>query len=345
LRVSVAAFSETGMERCSQLYRTLLSKRRMTKNDHVKFQADDLEWLCDKSSAVLSEGPMLVEISAPVNVIGDVHGQFTDLMQFIEKGGDPETTRYLFLGDYVDRGPHSIETITLLLCLKILYPTNIFLLRGNHETRDISALYGFSDDCENMYSNEIWEKFNEVFQWLPLAAVVSKKIFCVHGGISRELHLVSDITAVKRPLEVPDSGFVADLLWADPDPEPNATGYRESERGTSFMFAKDVAHQFMDDNDLDLICRGHQVVAWGFDFPFPDDYSVVTVFSAPHYCEEYHNKAAMLKIAEDLICSFDFIEPAGSEPPKDVRAASPVAPRRAPTPRTRGVETFPKTVV
>jgi serine/threonine-protein phosphatase PP1 catalytic subunit len=164
---------------------------------------------------------MCLSVPAPLNIVGDIHGQFTDLLQFLKKGGDPSRHRYLFLGDYVDRGPHSVEVMTILLCLKNLYPETVFLLRSNHETRDVSLLYGFYDECKARYSEDLWNQFNEVFQFLPLAAVVADRIFCVHGGISRELRSVADIQRLGRPLNVPEFGLIVDLLWTDPDPDPH----------------------------------------------------------------------------------------------------------------------------
>jgi serine/threonine-protein phosphatase PP1 catalytic subunit len=297
------------MEKCRQLYALLQANRAIPRDDHIHFNPLDLTFLCDQALPFLSADPMLLKLTAPITIVGDVHGQFTDLMQFLEKGGDPSTTRYLFLGDYVDRGPHSIETISVLLCLKILFPNNVFLLRGNHETIEISALYGFSEECERLYSTEIWAKFNELFRFLPLAAVVSNRIFCVHGGISKELHFASEIAEVERPLDVPRSGLITDLLWADPADSPDAIGFREGDREVGCTFGRDVAQKFLEDNDFDLICRAHQVVEWGFDFPFGDDQSVVTVFSAPHYCADFGNKGAIMKVAADLTCSFALIDP------------------------------------
>jgi diadenosine tetraphosphatase ApaH/serine/threonine PP2A family protein phosphatase len=281
----------------------------LPESGYVKMSADDLSSLCAYSIATLQKDAMCLSIPAPLNIVGDIHGQFTDLLQFLGKGGHPSQHRYLFLGDYVDRGPHSIEVIAILLCLKNLYPENVFLLRGNHETRDVSLLYGFYDECKARYSEDLWNRFNEVFQFMPLAAIVAGRIFCVHGGISQELRSVSDIGRIERPLDVPESGFIVDLLGADPDPNPDGTGYHTSDRGTSFIFGKDVVTEFLDRNKFDVICRAHQVVRDGFDFPWYPDLSVVTVFSAPDYCGECKNKGAIMKVAEDLTCTFDVIIP------------------------------------
>ena len=297
-------------DRAWRILNSLIAAKNMARGEYVNLHEADLQWVCQEAIKVLQKDKTLMELEAPLNVVGDVHGQFTDMMKFIDKGGDPKDHKYLFLGDYVDRGDNSIEVITTLLCYKILYPNNVFLLRGNHETHDISQLYGFLEECQKRYGNddnEVWMSFNNVFNYLPLAAIISQRIFCVHGGLSQSLKGLDEIRNVRRPLSVPDTGFIQDLLWADP--AADTTGYNESERGTSFTFGSDVVDEFLQKNDFDLLCRAHQVVDNGFDFPFYPTQSVVTVFSAPNYCDEFGNKAAMLKIDSSLMCSFEIIEP------------------------------------
>jgi serine/threonine-protein phosphatase PP1 catalytic subunit len=195
-----------------------------------------------------------------------------------------------------------------LLALKVKYPKNIWMLRGNHETPEISRLYGFFDDCHDRYgSAELFDKFTQVFRWLPLIAIISDRIFCVHGGLSRELADLKQIASIARPLDIPDEGLLADLLWADPSPEHS--GYMDSDRGTSYTFGRDVAQAFLERHDFDLICRSHQVVHNGYEFPFSPDQSVLTVFSAANYCGDFGNKGAMMTVNGNLRCSFSFIEP------------------------------------
>ncbi|OHT12871.1 Serine/threonine protein phosphatase PP1 isozyme 4 [Tritrichomonas foetus] len=290
------------------IYNELYSKRDLAQGEYVPLDENKLRWICDKSIEYLSRDNILLDLNAPISVVGDVHGQFSDAMKFIEIGGNPATTKYLFLGDYVDRGFNSIETITALLCLKLLYPQNVYMLRGNHETEEISQLYGFYEECEMRYTTDLWKKYNEVFTYLPLAAVISQRIFCVHGGISQHMQSIKDIEDIKRPLKtIEEDSFISDLLWADPSPD--ITGYQSSERGTSYTFGQDVAEEFLRENDYDLICRAHQVVQDGYEFPFYPGQSVVTVFSAPNYCQDFGNKGAMLKITEALTCSFEFVNP------------------------------------
>jgi serine/threonine-protein phosphatase PP1 catalytic subunit len=214
---------------------------------------------------------------------------------------------YLFLGDYVDRGHNSIEVFTFLLALKIKYPAHIWLLRGNHETQNISKLYGFYDECVERYRSELWDRFTDVFMWLPIAAIVGGRMFCVHGGLSPDLQDLTQISKLARPLEIPSRGLLSDLLWSDPDLVQ--VGWGKSTRGTSFTYGETVVEEFMLKNDFDLICRAHQIVPGGYDFPFEPNQKVVTIFSAPGLYEEHGMvKGAMLKVDEELHCSFSVIE-------------------------------------
>ncbi|CAG07207.1 unnamed protein product [Tetraodon nigroviridis] len=166
---------------------------------------------------------------------GDVHGQYYDLLRLFEYGGFPPESNYLFLGDYVDRGKQSLETICLLLAYKIKYPENFFLLRGNHECASINRIYGFYDECKRRYNIKLWKTFTDCFNCLPVAAIVDEKIFCCHGGLSPDLQSMEQIRRVMRPTDVPDQGLLCDLLWADPDKD--VLGWGENDRGVSFTSA------------------------------------------------------------------------------------------------------------
>ncbi|OHT06917.1 Serine/threonine-protein phosphatase PP1-2 [Tritrichomonas foetus] len=298
--------SNTKLDR---ILRKLFQGKTLERNTAIKIDVGDLTWLCTEAIKVLKEDDILLILKAPITVIGDLHGQFYDLLQYLDKSGKPPNSKILFMGDYVDRGYNSIETFSLLLALKVKYPESIWLLRGNHETKEISRLYGFYTECSSRYNQALWMKFTEVFRYLPLAAVISDRIFCVHGGLSPLLRDLEQISSLKRPLDIPDSGLLCDLLWSDPSNEH--TGYRESERGTSFTFGDDVVDSFLEKNDFDLVCRAHQVVQQGFEFPFLqfNKQTLLTVFSAPDYCEEFGNRGAMLKVDEGLKCTFEFVDP------------------------------------
>nr|CAD7256485.1 unnamed protein product [Timema shepardi] len=189
-------------------------------SDHLTTEVNLAEWqirqLCLVTREIFLEQPMLLELEAPVNIVGDIHGQYEDLLRHFDKLGYPPDANYLFLGDYVDRGKNSLETICLLLAYKIKYPNNFFLLRGNHECASINRVYGFYDECKRRYSVKLWKTFTDLFNCLPVAALIEGTIFCMHGGLSPQLGELNDIRSIPRPIDVPDSGLVCDLLWGDP---------------------------------------------------------------------------------------------------------------------------------
>ena len=268
----------------------------------------EIYFLCDKVEEIFLDQPILLELLTPLTICGDTHGQFHDLIRIFEKCNYPPKTNYLFLGDYVDRGVNSIENVCLLFAFKIKYPENFFMLRGNHECSYINRQFGFYDECCQRFNENIWRRFCDVFNCLPIAAIVDDKIFCVHGGISPELTDLDDIRKIQRPTEIPEDGLLCDLLWSDPDPDTDQ--WDENDRGTSYIFGASPLRRFLTKFDLDLVCRAHQAVMDGFEFPFGgNEQGIVTLFSAPNYCYEYKNCGAMLEVSETLYCSFHVLEP------------------------------------
>ncbi|KAJ6519798.1 Metallo-dependent phosphatase-like protein [Mycena sanguinolenta] len=261
--------------------------------------------ICLAARDVFLNQPTLVELSPPVKIVGDVHGQYSDLIRLFEMCGFPPAANYLFLGDYVDRGKQSLETILLLLCFKIKYPENFFLLRGNHECANVTRVYGFYDECKRRCNIKTWKTFIDVFNCLPIAAIVASKIFCVHGGLSPSLHSMEDIKRIQRPTDVPDYGLLNDLLWSDPS--DTALDWEDNERGVSYCFGKGIINDFLVRYDIDLICRAHMVVEDGYEFW--NDRTLVTVFSAPNYCGEFDNYGACMSVSEDLLCAFELLKP------------------------------------
>jgi serine/threonine-protein phosphatase PP1 catalytic subunit len=292
------------------VYDILLPHDRLPEGATVTLDFKDLIEICGFAHSALLSDPILLELSSPVVIIGDIHGQFTDLLRYLKLIGHFGTRQYLFLGDYVDRGYNSVEVITFLFCAKILYPRTVFLLRGNHETRDMSAIHGFKADCENRFGETegtaFWVTFNSVFDHLPLAAVVGKKIFCVHGGISEKIPNIEGLKEIERPLELAESDPVLDLLWADPS--KSQLKFAPSERGIGSTFGIEAAQDFLCENRLDLIVRAHELVNAGYEFPFEPDKSVVTVFSCPNYAYECWNDGAALIIDEELKCSWEVLK-------------------------------------
>eukprot|EP01065_Artemidia_motanka_P002739 TRINITY_DN11297_c0_g1_i1.p1 TRINITY_DN11297_c0_g1~~TRINITY_DN11297_c0_g1_i1.p1 ORF type:complete len:875 (+),score=258.65 TRINITY_DN11297_c0_g1_i1:58-2682(+) len=271
----------------------------------VKMDEAVIRSMLQQAREVIMSQPPFVEVQSPVNVCGDTHGQYADLLRIFTHGGSPGAKNYVFLGDYVDRGRKSLEVMTLLFAYKVKYPENIVLLRGNHEEASINRIYGFYDECKRRYNIKLWKVFADVFNCLPLSALIDESILCMHGGLSPELTNFDQIRAIRRPLSVPDAGLVCDLLWADP--EITASGWCENDRGVSFTFGADIVQEACQQLSVDLVCRAHQVVEDGYEF-FADR-KLVTLFSAPNYVGEFDNCAAIMHVDEALTCSFTVLKP------------------------------------
>ncbi|KAI1505373.1 serine/threonine-protein phosphatase pp2a catalytic subunit [Biscogniauxia marginata] len=277
----------------------------------------DVQRLCEKAREVLQDESNVQPVKCPVTVCGDIHGQFHDLMELFKIGGPNPDTNYLFMGDYVDRGYYSVETVTLLVALKIRYPQRITILRGNHESRQITQVYGFYDECLRKYGNaNVWKFFTDLFDYLPLTALIDNQIFCLHGGLSPSIDTLDNIRALDRIQEVPHEGPMCDLLWSDPD---DRCGWGISPRGAGYTFGQDISEAFNHNNGLTLIARAHQLVMEGYNWS--QDRNVVTIFSAPNYCYRCGNQAAIMEIDEHLKYTFLQFDPCP-------RAGEPMVSRR-----------------
>ncbi|KAJ5110395.1 Serine/threonine-protein phosphatase PP-Z [Penicillium argentinense] len=259
--------------------------------------------ICSSARNLLLSQPVLLELNAPIQIVGDIHGQFPDLIRLFKMCGQPPSSNYLFLGDYVDRGKQSLETMLLLLCYKLKYPGNFFLLRGNHECANISRIYGFHDECKRRSS------IHRYFQ-LPSDRRHrgGKDILCSRG-LSPNLTNLDEIRYLARPIEVPEYGLLNDILWSDPanikDWGPNR------DRGVSWCFGKAPVLNFLKRHNLDLVCRSHMVVEGGYEFF--GNRSLVTIFSAPNYCGEFDNCGATMSVSEELLCNFQLLKPIDSK--------------------------------
>jgi serine/threonine-protein phosphatase 4 catalytic subunit len=273
------------------------------------------------------------------------------MKELFKVGGDCPKTNYLFLGDFVDRGFYSVETFLLLLALKVIinsptvvyfglckemneldgllckwvlgslnfgyflhsqvrYPDRITLIRGNHESRQITQVYGFYDECLRKYGSvNVWRYCTDIFDYLSLSALVENKIFCVHGGLSPAIMTLDQIRAIDRKQEVPHDGAMCDLLWSDP--EDIVDGWGLSPRGAGFLFGGSVVTSFNHSNNIDYICRAHQLVMEGYKWMFNSQ--IVTVWSAPNYCYRCGNVAAILELDENLNKEFRVFDAAPQE--------------------------------
>ncbi|KAL8483458.1 hypothetical protein ACS0TY_026228 [Phlomoides rotata] len=275
--------------------------------------------LCDSAERIFASEPSVLQLRAPIKIFGDLHGQFGDLMRLFDEYGSPSTAGdiayidYLFLGDYVDRGQHSLETITLLLAMKVEHPHQIHLIRGNHEAADINALFGFRIECiERMGERDgiwTWHRINRLFNWLPLAALIEKKIICMHGGIGRSINHVEQIENIQRPIAMEAGSIVLmDLLWSDPTENDSVEGLRPNARGPGLVtFGPDRVMEFCNNNDLQLIVRAHECVMDGFE-RFAQGH-LITLFSATNYCGTANNAGAILVLGRDLVVVPKLIHP------------------------------------
>ncbi len=299
-------------------------KRKDGDNERFKFKTEQIYELAKQAINLIANQPIVVKINTPAKVFGDVHGQFQDLMRFFEMWGEPKegangdiaAIDYLFLGDYVDRGTFSLETICLLMALKVKYPDRIHLLRGNHEDRLINANFGFLEECQNRLNEEsmnddsIFNVVNEFFEYLPLAAIIEEQILCLHGGIGASLNYISDIELIERPLEIVHEAqtktqqIVMDILWSDPTDNDDELGIqpnlqRDSNNyGNIVKFGPDIVKKFLQQNNLNMIMRAHECVLDGFE-RFAGG-SLITVFSATDYCRRHNNAGAMLIVKNNF---------------------------------------------
>lgn len=266
----------------------------------------EIERLCNKAREILSREENVPSVPAPVTIVGDIHGQLYDLMELFKIGGGLPHTNYLFMGDYVDRGYYSVECVTIVVLMKVRWPHRIHILRGNHESRQITQVYGFYDECLRKYNGgAVWRMYTDLFDWLPLAATVESQIFCPHGGLSPSIDTIDQVKVIERVNEVPHEGPVCDLMWSDPD---DRSGWGISPRGAGYTFGADISESFTRSNRLSFIARAHQLVMEGYNWAHPE--LCVTLFSAPNYCYRCGNQAAILEVDEHLNRKFIQFDPA-----------------------------------
>lgn len=297
-----------------QVYSTSLPEQTFPfKKEHVLELAREFQFL-------MQEQKVMPSLRTPVKIFGNIHGNFIDLMRFFDSwkaptsealGGDIESFAYVFLGNYVDRGTRSLEVICLLFALKIKYPDQIHLLRGSHEDRGINAVYGFGDECKKRLHEDInepdsvFQVINNAFSCMPLSVIIENKILCVHGGIGPNISSVEDYMRIPKPIDLsPDNtpaetGILLDSLWSDPAPTDADIGYRKNPiRGieNTVMYGADKVQQFLANNKLEMIIRGHEIVLDGLCTAAHG--TLITLTSCTNYCGKYNNSACMLVIAK-----------------------------------------------
>eukprot|EP01084_Bolivina_argentea_P117305 208343_1 len=262
-----------------------------------------LQSICHKLKTLLVIQDNIIPLQCPLTICGDIHGQFYDLLELFKIGGKPPDTNYLFLGDYVDRGFYSLEVIELLITLKLRYPKRITILRGNHESRQISQVYGFYDECLQKYNGTptVWKILTDLFDYLPIAALVNKQILCFHGGLSPNAMQLKDYKSIDRIKEVPHEGILCDTLWSDPH-DMKIKDWDISPRGCGYIWGEDISKKFNYANGLDLIARAHQLVMDGYNWCH--NKNVLTIFSAPNYMYRCGNMGSIMELDEYLSYTF-----------------------------------------
>jgi len=287
-----------------------------------------LKVACQRLKDILIEENNVQPVQLPVVICGDLHGQYFDLLELFNIGGQIPEKNYIFMGDFVDRGFNSVETFELLLLLKVRYPACITLIRGNHESRQITQVYGFYDECLRKYGNaNPWKYCTEVFDYLTISAIVDNSIFCVHGGLSPDVKLLDQIRVINRVQEIPHEGAFGDLVWSDPE---DIETWSVSPRGAGWLFGERPTQHFSRLNGLELIARAHQLVQEGYKYMFTEARGLqrqgaepngllVTVWSAPNYCYRCGNVASILDVDENRQREFRIFR----EVPASAAAAPP----------------------
>ena len=290
--------------------------------EHKDLDESDMICVLRMVQEILFEEGTILNLPKPITICGDIHGQFYDLLRLFEVGGDPATTRYLFLGDYVDRGYYSLETFALMVGYKIKYRDTFFMIRGNHESRGLNTLYGFYDEIGSRYGHSgLWRMCNETMDMLPMAALVDNEVYCVHGGLSPDIRMVEELAGLERRSEIPQTGPISDLCWSDPE---EITGWGRNTRGAGWLFGKRPTQEFLHNNGLNMLVRAHQLMNDGYHYHFGGDYCV-TVWSAPNYMYRAGNLASVMKLGEGNQREFKTFEavPADQRKIPEDRVASP----------------------
>lgn len=265
-----------------------------------KITLEEILAVMSSAGVIMMQEGMLVEVEVPIKVVGDIHGQYEDMHKLFGVIGKVPDVKMIFLGDYIDRGPQSIETMIYLLCLKVKYRDSIFLLRGNHETPAVNRIYGFYNECALKYGVGLWWDFQSFFNRMPIAGLISKRVLCMHGGLSPHLTSLEQIRQIKRPCEPLDRGLLIDLVWADPTNKGD--GWFYSPRGLSYSFGKGALLAACKLLKIDLVIRAHQVVQDGYELMVGK--KLITIFSAPNYAGQFNNAGAVVCIDDDLQITF-----------------------------------------
>lgn len=289
-------------------YGDMIERSMKTIEQGNALSEGDVIQILMKISEVLTTEPNVLVLQSPITICGDIHGQFDDLAYLFEATGNKDKDKYLFMGDYVDRGKFSLNTFIYLCCLKLKYPNNYFLLRGNHESRQVNQMYGFLAECTSQFGHSgIWMLCNGTFDLLPMAALIDHEIFAVHGGISPDMPYISKVSTYDRNDELPPEGPLCDLCWSDPE---NVKKWVQNTRGAGYIFGSTQIKHFVHINHIKLVTRSHQLAMKGYQWFFTPNPNaseeesismdeplgpIITVWSAPNYMYRSNNKASVMR--------------------------------------------------
>ena len=284
----------------------------VNKKPDIIIDKEDIEKLCELAKNQLTKSTNILHVNGSTVIVGDIHGNIKDLLSIFKLFGTPEETKFLFLGDYVDRGKYSIYVITVLLAILVKFPESAYMIRGNHEFATINRYYGFYDEIITTYGDDsLWVLFNDVFNNLPLCAILNERVFCVHGGLSPYLHSLSAIEAIRKPLETYlESEIVTDMVWSDPIDTTQEGTFTENRRGLGVKYTTESIISFLSENCFSILVRAHQCVMNGVNI-FAEN-NALTVFSSSEYSPNLHNKSGVVVIKEKgsvQLFSLDFTKP------------------------------------
>lgn len=245
------------------------------------------------ATEIFRDEPMILNLDGPITIVGDLNGHLPDLLRVLQKTGSPNIRKYLFLGNTVNRGQFSIEVISLILIMKILYPQQVFLIRGQCEFREFCESEGFLREIETLYENKtLYLPFIQMFNILPVAAIVNKKILCLNGGFGPSIDDLSTISQLKRPLVTFNSQVLVELFWSDPTEA--LPMYLPSSRGYGNLYGEQALNDFLKAIKMKKLIRGHQCVAQGCQPLF--DNQLITVFTASKFENSNNNKSGFVNI-------------------------------------------------
>ena len=259
---------------------------------------DIVESIFKQTEEIFKLEPSVLNLSGDFTIVGDIHGNIKSLLRIFNKVGFPDKHRFVFLGDYVDRGQNSVDVLTLLFSLKCLFPDNIYLIRGNHECRSLNSNYGLLSECKTYYNMNVYEAANACFDRLPVAAILNDKLFLVHGGISQKIHSRDDLFSIQKSDGEPNVDTpLIDFLWSDPSEQ--VSGYEESYRGAGKLFSKEALDAFLSEVNLVMVIRSHELCNDGYGLPFGDEGNIISIFSSVDYCGERNDSGIVSFTEED----------------------------------------------